>query len=287
MKTKAISFLICLLMLFSFAIVAESTTVNLGQKTPASLDDDVPTWNNGDSWTYDIDSFTYNRNDAGNNFNVDGKIEDLKWTVSDTSGTTYTVDITGKLDATYSVYFAPASLSISGKFNPSMTKLKGTIIFGKTNLEVKSFKANIVGITSATISPIPIPIPIPIKMSVDGTLDTPLPYLDFPLATWKLPWALPEINVVLDTEFGGIFGIIKFPVTFQTHYDWTPLAFWCLGLQSVTVPEGTFDAWEISSIIGEYFEYYYAPAVGNLVKIDVDIGIAKASGELVATNIPH
>jgi hypothetical protein len=287
LKKRIVSYLIFLLLIFNTVIVAQAITDEPKNIDSTSFDDDVPTWNVGDSWTYNINDFTYERNDAGNRFYVDGKINNLKWTVSDTSGSTYEVDISGKLDASYEIYFAAAGLSVTGSFNPAMTRLRGSINFEKTNLQITSFNANIVGITSAVISPIPIPIPIPFKMTVDGSLDTPLPFLDFPLADWKLPWALPEINVVLDTKFGGILGLISFPVTFNTHYAWTPLAFWCLGQQSVTVPEGTFDAWEISSIIGDYFEYFYAPDVGNIIKINVDIGIAKASGELIATNIPH
>lgn len=287
MKIINLSKIICLLILLSLITTVESTSIEQLDKESTSFDDDVPIWNNGDSWTYSIDSFTVDRSDSSNTFIIEGKIDNFRWTVADTSGSKYKVDFSGKLDATYEFYLASAKLSVKGIFNPSLTRLKGSIFFEKSNLEISSFNADIIGITSAIISPIPIPIPIPIRISADGNLDTPMPILDFPLADWKLPWALPEINVVTETKVGGILGIIGVPITFSTHYDWTPLAFWCLGQESVSVQAGTFDAWEISSIIGDYFQYYYAPSVGNIIKINVDLYTTKLSGQLKDTNLPH
>ena len=97
---------------------------------------------------------------------------------------------------------------------------------------------------------------------------------------------MPEMDITLQTNFGGIFGLIKIPIKFTTHYSWTPLAFTCLNMESVTVTAGTYDAWKIQSLIGDYFEYYYAPAVGNLIKIDVNMPRGGIHGELIDSNYP-
>lgn len=287
MKVKTISILICTMFILSLVTTVESAVIQQQGKEPMSFDDDVPTWNNGDSWTYTIDSFTVDKSDSTNIFIIDGKIDNFKWTVVDTSGSNYKVDFSGKLDASYEFYLASANLYVTGSFNPSLTRFSGSIFFQKTNLEVSSFNADIISISPAIISPIPFPIPIPIRLTANGNLDTPMPVLDFPLTDLKLPWSLPEINVVTEAKIGGIFGVIGVPITFSTHYDWIPLAFWCLGQEIVNVEAGTFTAWEISSIIGDYFEYFYAPSVGNLVKMNVDIYNTHISGELKDTNIPH
>ena len=95
---------------------------------------------------------------------------------------------------------------------------------------------------------------------------------------------MPEMDIEMQSKFGGILGLLKIPITIKTHYDWIPLAFSCLNMESVNVGAGTYDAWKIKSIIGDFFEYYYAPVVGNLIKIDVNMPKGGIQGELIDTN---
>ena len=81
-----------------------------------------------------------------------------------------------------------------------------------------------------------------------------------------------------------IFGIIGFPIDFIMQYSWTPLAFYCQDKQDVTVAAGTFSPYKISTIIGEFFEYYYAPEVGNIIKIDATLQNGAVHAELKSTN---
>ncbi len=288
MKIKILGIMVCMLVILSAAAVAEPIKIKQISKGTTSFDDDVPTWNVGDSWTFTINDFTVDYDESGQKMFMDGKIDDFKWTVTDTSGSSYKVDFTGEITADYEIYLSSpsATLYVTGTFKPTLTHLTGAITFTKSDLEIEDISAEIKGITMATISPIPIPLPIPFKLTLDGDLSTVFPIFDFPLHALK-PWALPDIDIEMNVQFGGIFGLIKIPVTFPTHYSWTPLAFWCWSKESITVEAGTFDAWEISSIIGGFFEYYYAPSVGNLVKIDIAMPNGNVHGELKSTTVTH
>jgi len=247
--------------------------------------DDVPIWNNGDSWTYTVNDFWVNFSYQGKGIQMTGRIDDFTWTVTDTSGSTYVVDVTGQITATYelSVLLGSMVLNVGGTITPQLIKLKGTIIFGKSNLEIIDFNAVITGITSIMIHPIPIKIPIPIRISADAELSTSFPLFDFPLHALKF-WSMPEMDIIANINFGGIFGILKIPIPISAHYPWIPFAFSCLYKENIHVVAGDYDAWKIKSLIGGFFEYYYAPTVGNLIKIDINMPRGGITGELKSTN---
>lgn len=289
MKIRLFGTLTCIIFILSIIPMVEANS-NEQEKNPSIIfDDDVPVWEVGNSWKYTIENFSVARGGTGKVLLLNGKIDDLEFTVSDTTGDYYKVDVTGKINAYYEIYYESAlTIYITGTFTPSLTRFKGTITFKKTNLEVSDFSANIIGITKAKISPIPVSFPIPIKLSLDGDFSTSIPILDFPLYDFKIPWSLPELNVETNAKFGGIFGLIKIPITIITRYDSTIAAFWCLGENSISVDAGTFSSWRISNILFDFFEYYYAPSVKNLVKINFDMNKYNYfNGELKDTNIPH
>ena len=280
MKNKIILVLICIILTSSVSVVSQPI---LSQKNDFSctFGDDVPTWNEGDSWTYTVSDFTVNRSDSNSKIYIDGKIDDLKWTVDDTSGSNYKVDFTGKLNANYEIYLSSSrTLDVSGTFKPTLTRLVGSIYFTKTNLEIADVTLKITGITLAKISPLPITIPIPFKLSIDVDLNKGFPLFDFPLEAkyWNLYLFEAKTSVVVS----GIFGFIQTLINFESEYLWIP--FECQDKQDVTVKAGTFSAYKILPALGNFFEYYYAPSVENLIKINVDIYTAKVTGELISTN---
>ena len=282
MKKVIVCLFLCMILIPNFIVSAERI-----DNTNASdnNNDDVPIWNNGDSWTYTVNEFSVNFEYQGNSIQMAGRIDDFIWTVSDTSGSTYTVAVTGQITATYAFTFLLGNLFISGEGSiaPPLIKLKGNIIFDKSDLEIIDFNAEITGITSLIIQPLPIKIPVPIRISADPELSTQFPLFNFPLHILKL-WDMPNMDIVANVNFGGIFGILKIPITIYTHYDWFPFAFSCLYKENIHVEAGDYDAWRIKSLIGGFFEYYYAPSVGNLVKIDVNMPRGGIKGELKATN---
>jgi len=85
-KKTIISILVCMLVIPSFLVSAEQIDLI---KESTNYDDDVPIWNNGDSWTYTVSEFWVNFTYEGKNIKMVGKIDDFKWTVKDTSGSSY------------------------------------------------------------------------------------------------------------------------------------------------------------------------------------------------------
>jgi len=282
MKKTIVGILVFILIIPSFIASAEHID---NVKATTTYNDDVPIWNEGDSWTFTVNDFNVNFTYEGKKTQMDGRIDDFKWTVSDTSGSSYAVDVTGKITGSYETYipFGSLFLKVSGTIDPTLNRLTGTIIFGKANLEIEDFNAQVIGITSVSIYPLPIKFLIPIKVTADVDLSTPFPLFDFPIHILKF-WNMPEIDITTHVNFGGLFGLFKIPMTVYAHYDWIPFAFSCLFKESITVEAGTYEAWKIQSLLGGFFEYYYAPAVGNLIKIDVNMPRGGIEGELKATN---
>ncbi len=235
--------------------------------TPAS--DEVPVWTAGDTWTYTVHDFTVDYDASGNQVYCTGRIDDFTWTVASTSGTTYVVDIIGKITCEYSVHLSSPSLTLDmlGSLKPSSTKLTGSIVFSKAHLQPLDAHAVIKGFSMAKISPLPFALPIPIKIVIDVDLSQPFPLFQFPLSNHKF-WDMPAMQISSTIKAGGIFGLIQIPVTFTTQYSWLPFAFHCSEKQSVSVPAGTYTAWHITSTFFDMFDYYYASEVGNLVKLD-------------------
>jgi hypothetical protein len=282
-KKVVISLLVTMLVIPSLIVAAERNETTVPIDNPS---DDVPIWNVDDSWTFSINEFTVDYTYEALNIVMNGAIEDFVWTVSDTSGSEYIVDIEGRVSATFEGAFpiGDSVLNVNGDIKPSRIKIKGTIVLTKAHLEIVDFDAEIKGIANVQIQPIPFKLPLPIKITADADLSTLFPLFNFPLHILKF-WNMPEMDLAMHTTFGGMFGIIKIPISFYTHYAWTPLAFSILtNKESITVPAGTFDAWRVQSIIGDYFEYLYAPEVGNIIKIEVNMPRGGIKGELIDTN---
>jgi len=286
MKIKTFGIIVFMLLLTSAISAVGQTTIEKKQKMGQTLlDDDVPVWNVGDSWTYTIDDFTFDYEEGGQKLFFDGNIDDFTWTVADTSGTTYIVDFTAELSCDFEVFLSSSSTSfyVTGNIKNTLTRVTGTLTFTKSNLQLQGMSAQIMGIVSAKISPLPIALPIPFKATMNVDLSTEFPLFDFPLYSNKF-WTLPDMDIVVSIHAGGIFGLISIPITFTTHYSWMPLAFHCKDKQDISVEAGTFDAWEIESTFFDLFRYYYAPEVGNIVKIDATMANGDVHGELKSTN---
>ncbi|MDH7517848.1 MAG: hypothetical protein QHH19_05840 [Candidatus Thermoplasmatota archaeon] len=283
---RILSFLLLgILVLSVIEAVAESNQTNLSLQETTFLDDDAPEWNVGDTWIYTIDNVVVDYNKSGQKIFMNGTIDDLRWKVTDTSGDYYTLAVSGKLTAFYDIVLSSQTKTfhLVGEFKPSLTRFTGTIQLTKSDLELHDLSIQIRGITRTKINSLPFAIPIPFKLVGDGQLSVDVPLFDFPLYELKF-WNLPDLTITMSSVFGGIFGVIQIPFTVSVHYSWTPFAFFCLEKKDVTVEAGTYSAYKIQSLIGDYFEYYYAPAAGNIIKVDAVLPNGEVHGELKSTN---
>lgn len=278
-------------MIFTMLLIASTISARAlfekNDNNSVSFLDGVPTWNVGDSWTYVVNDFTVHYQQGGQMIYFTGKIDDFTLTVAEVGQNTYTVDFTGKLDCGYAIYLSTSNglnVYLIGNMKPATTRMQGSIVFTKSNLQIRDITGDIRGITMAQIDPLPFAIPIPFRASIDGDLSTDFPLFNFPLSSNKF-WEMPSMSIQMKMNIGGFFGFIQIPVTFITQYGWTPLAFHCRNKQSVTVQAGTFQAWEIQSTFFDLFRYYYAPSVGNIVKVDASLSNGEVSAELISTNV--
>jgi hypothetical protein len=218
---------------------------------------------------------------------MNGEIDDFIWTVTDDSSN-YEVEITGEVIASYEIIVPTGSseLHLEGTFGPPFNKLEGTIIFDKANLHIEDFNAKMNCLTSVKINNLPFKIPMFLKISTDTSFSTPFPLLNFPLQTLKF-WNMPEMDIEADITINGILGLAEIPISGNVHYNWIPLAFSCLNMESIEVDAGTFDAWKIQSLLGGFFEYYYAPSVENIVKFEINMPRGGVEGELNDYELHH
>ncbi len=67
-----------------------------------------------------------------------------------------------------------------------------------------------------------------------------------------------------------------------------PNAFFCLNTENITIPAGTYEAYNIT-LFGGQAQCYYAPTAGNIVKIlahleEIDPNVKNIKIELLSTN---
>jgi hypothetical protein len=272
MKKIASIIIVSCFLLSGYGVVATNGESSVSSYKASPLEDDVPIWSVGNTWTYTVNNITVRYNQGGQRILMDGTIEDFTWTVTDTTGEYYTVALTGKLSATYDILLNSQTTAVHlvGSFTPTLTRLKGTLQLTKSNLQVHAISLQLLGITMTKINSLSFSLPLPFKLVSQGSLTTDFPLFNFPLYMLKF-WDLPDLTLTMSSTFGGIFGLIQIPFTVNVHYSWMPLAFFTLGKEDVTVPAGTYNAYKVQSLIGDYFVYYYASGVGNIVKIDVTL----------------
>ena len=153
-----------------------------------------------------------------------------------------------------------------------------------------------------------------ITMNLRTTFDTPLSMLTFPLNTGT-SWNLTSTNITLNgniqsiylnllnfinkiaklfgkeflpPEISALLPIIDIEKTLTTlgygnvfPISGTPDAFSCLNTENISVPAGTYVAYNVT-LLGGFAQCYYAPAAGNIVKL---VGNSKVFNlELLSTN---
>lgn len=173
------------------------------------LDDPVPIWDVGNSWTYEVNEININFEEDNQTIDVHLEIASLPLLVTDASGGQYTVSfntaISGNLYAhimqegeVFDIYGTLASSTITG-----------TIYFESATLGVMAVEAQIKGRLDLDVkqngdSILPFLFPIPATVDVNVDLETPYILLNFPMNASNI-WGLPGTNVSLDGTVQSIW----------------------------------------------------------------------------------
>jgi hypothetical protein len=311
MKTKLIGILLCLMLLTT--IVATATPINtLARKekhiqTSAPMVD-VPIWEVGDTWTYDVNDISINYTSDTQKVLLHGTISELPLRVTNTEGDYYTLSFETTLDG---IGYVNAD-SGEGPVNISVTisdlSIQGTVLVDKTQLGIKDIQVSFDNqkITFNIIEQPYLRLPSWLHIlsakftsDIDVNCDSSVALLSFPFNTgsyWDLLATSFSVNgqlqsklfslllfvhniaklfgvELLPAEIAALLPIIDFNDALNSFvgtnvFDIPGFAgvFYCPATETITVPGGTYDAYNIT-LMGGIGQCYYAPAAGSIIKL--------------------
>lgn len=206
-----------------------------------SHEGDIPTWYQGDQWTYTIDPLYF----ANENGSFSGTVQNFKQMVIGIVGNAYEVDITGQISGLLTVN------GISGDLSGEIT---GTSYMRVSDLAEETSTLH----TEGTIM---ILLPIPYEMNVVTNSTPPLELFDFPVnigEQWRILCA--------STTSGSfsILGIFNQSLNGNQSIDETVQ---CTTKEQISVPAGSFDSYKVSR---PNTMVWYSSDAGNIVKSTVD-----------------
>jgi hypothetical protein len=274
----------------SVTSLAYNVTTEFDNKT---MDDDVPTWEIGNSWNYDISKLYFKLNQSGQSMTLDISISDLLVDVLGTTDTAYRTTVSGNIGGIFD-YDDGANTTLGGIL--FITKISGDLNIRITDLAAEQANIVIRSIALVLEHPffIPIPIPIPLTITINIVQDTPRPLIDFPLYDGK-EGIIPETNISANIKVDSI--VLKilhsimsdFPEEIYLEQTITlPMLLYTIKEELVSVEAGNFTAYKIEFFQGLFGSLYYAPVVGNYIKAVAEINEMdfqlKIKGELKDTN---
>jgi hypothetical protein len=213
------------------------------------------------------------------------------------------------------------------------SKIEGDFNIRKSDLGIEEINFQVISVFKVKITENPftplirfLTLRVPIGITLNINFDNPYTILDFPLEIDKT-WGLPCTNISIDGEVESVWlNIINFmnriaklfgygfiPAEFEellpvinvskalellgyqdTFFvnEISPI-FNCHSMEEITLPYGTVNAYNVNISVIDVVNIYYAPEVGNIVKISVDgsvlsdfvpINISDINLELLETN---
>jgi hypothetical protein len=319
---KGIGIVVSVMLVSTFLTVAQPS--NDLKNSTSSVD--VPVWENGDSWTYHIDTISLNYTSGDSVIYVDLTPGNLPLIVTDTAGEFYTLSFDTTMSGNIHVYLNQSQGPVNFSITFTDIALAGIVTIEKSTLGVKDIAISftkqkfIVDIYEQHYIKLPPFLQhINAKVTMNTTIDssTPVTLISFPLNIPSL-WNMSATNVSLSGKIdSGWFHLIKFINDIATIFNITLIpeeyanllpvidirdaletlgypsvisipsieaAFYCVNMTEVSVPAGTYETYEIV-IFGGTGAGYYAPSVGNIVKLSGEFPYFHTINmELTATN---
>ena len=275
MKTKIIGILVCMLLIATMAIpISALNKIYEIEPEPISNEADVPTWEVGDTWTYD----THNYIAASPNVtdamvvNVNGE---LILEVVDDTGDTY--KLTGTMTPMNGIVDLPGNLDLR---ITRISSYNSNLEIQKTDLSLINHEFTMKGICLFTLGPIPLPIPIQMQYYRSTEFDPIWEILPFPLYDGKTG-EYENCTMTIEWDVSMFWGLI--PIDSGIDYDgWVGDGPYTCEEDTITVEAGTFDVFNVSGYVDfgeaghDYYYTNYAEDVGNIAKgiynIDADNG---------------
>ena len=257
MKLKLVGMLVCMLLIATMAIPISALNKEYDPNPPPiSNDADVPVWEVGDSWTYEMYFFQNGDENESYSFELSGVVT---FEVIDDAGDTYIVS--GSTDDFEFVIHIGSIVLKPTRFMDLGMELK----LRKSDLAFESWHQYTKGIYLPWLGPIPLPIPIQLEADQKTTLEPSWSIMPFPLSDGKTG----TLDGVEFTDIGKTalyWGLLPI-YDGEKSWDLPGLNYTC-NEEQVTVPSGTYAAYNVSAEYEDYenFISYYVEEIGNSVK---------------------
>ena len=265
MYRRTIGIFVCTLLLTVLTAAGNVNVEQMSNGPDVTLfdDGDVPVWDVGYSWTY---AGELNIEEDEKTLNV--ILNETCFCVVDDSGSSYEVAFGGDAEGEFAI--DDPLIVVSGD------DVSGMLYLSQSNLGIEGIDISMSG--SVKVEGIP--------YSLSGDVDVSVTYqetrdlIDFPISVGKT-WVIPSTTISIDIVV-TIFGFIK--KTFHLDNSFMERTAECMSREDVTVGTHTYDGFNIS--YEEWIRTYYAPSVGNIVKMLPFNETVDFSLEMIATSYP-
>jgi len=312
MKTKIVGICICFMLLTTVFAVAQPGQQQKTSSQPTQAAStpliDVPVWELGDSWTYQINDLSFNYSSDTQSILLHASLTNLPLEVTSTAGDSYTLSFTTTMNGTGYINANPGDGPVNISVIISNLAIYGTVQVQKSNLGIKnitlSFDNQKITFNLNEQPYIHLPtwlhkISAKFTTTVEVNCNYSVALFSFPFGIgdfWdligtdfslngqiqsKLFNLLNFINNIaklfgkelLPTEIASLLPVIDFHDALTTvigtnvfNIPTVPGVFYCLATENVSVPAGTFAAYNVTLLAG-MGQCYYAPAAGNVIRL--------------------
>ncbi|MDH7507478.1 MAG: hypothetical protein QHH15_06835 [Candidatus Thermoplasmatota archaeon] len=246
---------------------------NLQSIKNSSFDDYAPEWKLDNSWNYYINRFQINFSISNALMALDSYIDNLTVEMIGYSGSSYKLGLSGNIKGVFE-YDSGEGMVLKG--NLLFTKFSGNSFIRKNDLANEKTQIIIKGIVLLTEHTfrIPLPIPLPLTITVNMIQNNPRSFVDFPLYDGKhglINETIISLDIKIESIILRIFSFFFEEIPYSIYYKDTyifPMLNYSIKTSNITVYAGSFNTYNISFSWDLFGSIFYAPLVGNIVKIE-------------------
>ncbi|RLF60231.1 MAG: hypothetical protein DRN27_00110 [Thermoplasmata archaeon] len=242
------------------ALLLLNVSLSVGSitKTNNQNSGEIPVWNLGDTWNYDMDLSLSLQNDYSD-IAVDLSMNNIKCIVNSVSND-YILEISSYVSGSFIVDIEGAP-----KFSGALknTNMQGTITIEKDTLGFKDLEIQIDGKVKVNF------IPINIDIHLKAISLSPIVLIQFPIEV-RNTWNSSETYISLEGEIDlpGITALIpdapdQWVIDNEMYFE--EQQYECINYGNVTTRAGLFPAYEIA--MGDEESFLFSSVVGSLLKI--------------------
>ena len=278
MKKQIYAFL-SFIVLISLPCINGFTIINTSvENKNLVMEDDVPDWELGDLWVYDVSRLQVVFYASGAFIDLDTSMDDFTIELVGYTESSYILKLSGRIKGNFQ-YDSGEGIILKGDL--LYTKVSGYAYFRQNDLANEAVQIFINGIVLLTEHPlmISIRIPMPLTITININKNNPRPFIDFPLYGGK-QGQINEANIYTSIKFESIFlrilsiffADIPSEILYEESYD-IPKFNYLAETENISIGSETFYTYNISFAWDLYGSIYYTPSLRNIVKIETVIEI--------------